>query len=144
MPQAKYCARRDKALANIVLAIDPKLLYLLSDPSDPATVWTKLSDTFQKKSWSNKFRLRKKLYSMRLKNDGSLQDYLKTCVELFNEMAVIGDALSEEDKVISLLASLPDKYSVLVTALEAQDSVPSWKVVQERFLHEASKEDRES
>lgn len=137
---AKYRIRRDKALANIVLAIDPKLLYLISDdPTDPAIVWTKLSDTFQKKSWSNKLRLRKRLYSMRLKNDGSLQDYLKTCVELFNEMAVIGDALSEEDKVISLLASLPDTYSVLVTALEAQDSVPSWEVVQERLLHEEAK-----
>ena len=139
----KYRARKDKALAFIVLAIDPKLLYLISDPKDPAVVWTMLSDTFQKKSWSNKLRLRKKLYSMRLKNDGSLQDYLKTCVELFNEMAVIGDALSEEDKVISLLASLPDKYSVLVTALEAQDSVPSWEVVQERLLHEEAKKNGE-
>ena len=58
----KYQARKDKALANIVLAVDPKLLYLISDPSDPAAVWTKLSDTFQKKSWSNKLRLRKRLY----------------------------------------------------------------------------------
>ena len=46
----KYHAQREKALAKIVLAIDPKLLYLISDPSDPATVWTKLRDMFQKKS----------------------------------------------------------------------------------------------
>lgn len=136
---ANYNSRKNKALANIVLAIDPKLLYLISDPDDPATVWNKLRDTFQKKSWSNKLRLRKKLYSMRLENNGNLQEYLKTCVELFDEMAVIGDALSEEDKVISLLASLPDSYSVLVTALQAQDSVPSWEAVQERLLHENAK-----
>ena len=31
----KFCVRRDKALAVIVLSVDPSLLYLLDDPTDP-------------------------------------------------------------------------------------------------------------
>ena len=36
---AKFMSRRDKALATIVLAVHPTLLYLIGDPEDPAAVW---------------------------------------------------------------------------------------------------------
>ena len=45
----KFCTRRDRALATIVLAVQPELLYLLGDLVDPAAVLKKLEDTFQKK-----------------------------------------------------------------------------------------------
>ena len=40
---------------------------------------------------------------------------------------------------IYLLASLPESYNVLVTALEANTDVPSLAVVREWLLHEESK-----
>ena len=43
----KFAARKDKALAVIVLSLDPSLLYLLGDPKDPVVV---LSNQFQKKT----------------------------------------------------------------------------------------------
>ena len=46
----------NRALATIVLAVEPKLFYLLRDPVDPTIVRKKLQDTFQKKSWANKLR----------------------------------------------------------------------------------------
>ena len=73
----KYNLRCYMALAAIVLAIDPKLLYLIGDPTDPAEVWKKLQDTFQKKTWANKLHLKRKLYSMKLKEGDSLQLHLK-------------------------------------------------------------------
>ncbi len=36
--QSKFLARRDRALATIVLTVDPSLLYLVGDPEDPVTV----------------------------------------------------------------------------------------------------------
>ena len=39
-------------------------------------------------------------------------------IELFNELAIVGDAIDEEDRVVYLLASLPDSFNTLVTALE--------------------------
>ena len=35
---SKYMVRSDRALATIVLDIDPYLLYLVGDPVDPAAV----------------------------------------------------------------------------------------------------------
>ena len=53
---AKYLLRKGRALAKIVLSVELALLYLLGpDPEDPAAVWKKLSDQFQKKTWANKF-----------------------------------------------------------------------------------------
>ena len=67
--QAKYLLRRDHALATIMLSVDPTLLYLLGpEPENPAVVWKKLADQFQKKTMANKLALRRKLYNLKLKD----------------------------------------------------------------------------
>ena len=53
---AKFVARRDHALAVIVLAVEPLLLYLIGDPKDPAAVWKNYLINFRRKheqiSWN--------------------------------------------------------------------------------------------
>ena len=56
--------------------------------------------------------------------------------DLFRGLAEMDSALTEEGKVVYLLASLPESYGVLVTALEASTDVPKMDVVTERLLHE--------
>ena len=68
---SKFMDRRDRALATIVLSIDPSLLYLIGDPDDPS-VWEKRSDQYQKKSWANELALRRKLYSSSSSSSSSL------------------------------------------------------------------------
>lgn len=71
----KFSKSSDRALAIIVLAIDPSLLYVIGEPSNPVDVWKKLEDQFQRKTWANKLHLRKQLYSLRLEDDGSMQEH---------------------------------------------------------------------
>ena len=59
--------------------------------------------------------------------------------EIFNELAIVGDAIGDSDRVVYLLASLPEWYDMLVTAFEAHEAVPDMKVVTERLLHEERK-----
>ena len=47
--------------------------------------------------------------------------------------------MDEEDRVVQLLASLLESYDTLVTALEANEKVPSMKTVIERLLYEERK-----
>ena len=51
---AEFEIKRDKALATLVLAVDPSLLYLFCEPQDPKTVWDILQGQLQKKTWANK------------------------------------------------------------------------------------------
>ena len=101
----KYRGREDRALATIVLSVDPSLLYLLGQPTDPVKVWTKLSSQFQKKNWCNKLILRRRLHMLRLQDGKSVQEHIKEMTEIFNELTVIGAPLDEEDQVVHLLAS---------------------------------------
>ena len=95
---------------------------------------------FQPKTWSNKLQLRQKLYALKLKEGGSVNEHIKTMTVIFEGLTVIGDAVSEEDRVVHLLASLPESYNVLVTTPEAQsENIPKWELVTERLLHQESK-----
>jgi len=135
--RAKFLARRDHALAIVVLSMEPTLLYLLGKPNDPVAVWKKLSDQFQRKTWANKLQLR---YALRLKEGDSVQEHIRKMIEILEELAVGGDPLEEEDQVVYLLASLPESYSMLVTALEASETVPKMATVTKRLVHEEQKQ----
>ena len=130
---AKFVARRDRALAIIVLSVEPSLLYLIGDPEDPIIVWQKLADQFQKKTWANKLELRRKLYALRLRDGDSVQEHIKAMTEVFDALSVVGDPVPEEDRVVHLLASLPESYSMLVTALEMNAEVPKMEAERSRW-----------
>ena len=97
---AKFMAWKDRALATIVLAVEPSLLYLLGNPEDPVAVWNRLSGQFQKKTWANKLNLRKKLFTMKLSDSGSMKEYIRKMTEIFHELAVISEPITEEDQVV--------------------------------------------
>ena len=140
----KFIERSDKALSTIVLGVDPKLLYLLGDPQDPTEVWNLLCNQFQKKTWSNKLSLKRRLYGLKLRDQDPVQEHLKSMIEVFEELAVIGDPIEEEDKVVQILTSLPESYSMLVTAFEASAEVPKLEVVTEKILNEERKRKEKS
>ena len=135
----KFQVKSDRALATIVLTVQPSLLYLLGDPVDPTIVWNKLADQFQKKTWVNKLALRRRLYSLKLRNKDPVQQHIKSMTEIFEELSVIGDPIEEEDHVVHLLASLPESFDMLVTALEASAEVPKLETVTGHLLHEERK-----
>ena len=121
---AKFVGRRDRALAIVVLSINQALLYLIGEPTDPKEVWIKLGYQFQKKTWANKLEMRRKLYSLRLKEGDSVQDHIRQMTVIFNALSVMEAPLSDEDGVIYLFASLPESFGVLVTALRGQCRSP--------------------
>ena len=114
--RAKFAMRKDRALATVVLSVDPAILYLIGYPEDPVVVWIKLADQYEKNTWA-RLDLRRKLHSMKLQEGDSAQAHLKEITEIFNSFCIAGETASEEDRVVYLLASLPDSYNVLVTAL---------------------------
>ena len=69
-------------------------------------------------SWVNHLNLRHKLHFLRMKDGESVQDHVKTMVETFSELSIVGDAIKDEYRDVYLLASLPESFYTLVTALE--------------------------
>ena len=77
-----------------------------------------------------------KLHSLRLKDGDSAQEHTKDMTKLFDALSVAGETVSKEGRVVYLLASLPESYSVLVTANE---DVSKLEVVTEHILHQERK-----
>ena len=67
------------------------------------------------------------------------QTHIKVMTELLDSLSVAGETVSEEDCVIYLLASLPESFNVLVTALEANEGLSKFEVVIERIHHQVRK-----
>ena len=65
-----------------------------------------------------------------------MQDLTRKITEIFDEVPVARDNISEEERVAHLLASLPNSFGVLVTALESNVELPAMEVVTKRLLHE--------
>ena len=36
--------------------------------------------------------------------------HVKTMLEMFNELSIVGDAITDEDRVVYLLTSLPESF----------------------------------
>ena len=137
---AKYRIRANRALGIVCLNISPELIYVIGDdPCDPKVVWQVLADTFQRKTFTNKFQIKRKLYNNKLGNDDDVQLHLKGLAESFSALSMLGDPVGEEDKVILLLSSLSSRFDPLVTALEALEKVPSWEMAMEKVISESVK-----
>ena len=107
--QAKFALRRDRALATIVLAVDLSLLYLIgTDPKDPVAVWKAFKGQFQRNTWANKLELKRKLFSLMGVQFKTM--HIKTMTEVFDELSAIDEPVKEEDRVVYILASLPECY----------------------------------
>ena len=48
----------------------------------------------------DKLSLRRRLHSLHLRDGDPVQDHIKQMTELFNELAVVGDAITDDDKVV--------------------------------------------
>ena len=53
--------------------------------------------------------------------------------QIFNELAIVEDAIGDSDRIVHILASLPESYDMLVTAFEAHKAVPDMQVITERL-----------
>ncbi len=129
----KFNARKDRVLALIVISLEPTIPLLTWRSGGSGSC---MEQTIQSVSnWANKLQLRKKLYSLIL-----TQEHIRRLTEIFGELAVVGSPVEEEDQVVHLLASLPESYSMLVTALEANLKVPRMEVITERLVHKERKQ----
>lgn len=74
---------------------------------------------------------------MRLKESGDMKTHINRTLNMVDELAALGEVLKEKLIIAMVLASLPESYSTLVTALEtrAEDEL-IFQLVKGKFIDE--------
>jgi hypothetical protein len=103
--RAEFVKRSQRGYSTIVLAIGTSELYLLTSSEHPKEAWDALRKHFERDTIANKLFLKKQYFRTEMKEGTSVEKHLKHMKELTDRLAAIGAPISEEDQVVTLLAS---------------------------------------
>eukprot|EP00253_Pinus_taeda_P021253 PITA_21253 len=93
--------------------------WIIVDPGEAMVkaLWDKLGTLYQSKSLVNKLFPRKKLYKLRMKDGDSMTKHLNAFNTMVSQLESVDIKISDEDKCMSSLFSLPDSWDSLVIAI---------------------------
>lgn len=137
--RTKCVEQRDQAMAILVMAISQSLLHLVTECTTPKEIWSTLKDRFERKGLTSKMLLMREFLTYRLIQGHSISDHLKRFKEICDKMTTIEQDVTEEQKVMILLLSLPKSWDGLQTALMARGDDLTLSFVQQALISEELK-----
>ena len=117
---AGHAAKQEKAFYSILQCIGQRNVPAVMNYKTPKELWDTLCQLFERKTVSNKVHTLMQLYELRMKRGSKVQDHLRQIDELSDQLAALGETVSELNKVAILLRSVQESYPTLVTALLAR------------------------
>jgi hypothetical protein len=116
----------------------------VSEEATTKDLWDKLGKLYQSKSLVNKLFMRKNLYNLRMRDGDSVVEHLNTFNTVVIQLVSIEIKISDEDKCIILLCSLPDSWDSLVVAIGSNTtSLKFDEVVSSLLLEEMRRKNME-
>ena len=106
-----------KAQALIGLHVRDQHVRMVMDSANAKAAWDALQALFAAKSSARRLALKRDLNSLQLESGESVSQYVARARDLRDFLAAAGSEVADDELIMSLLAGLPDDYSMLVTAL---------------------------
>uniref|UniRef100_A0AAV1VH23 DUF4219 domain-containing protein n=1 Tax=Peronospora matthiolae TaxID=2874970 RepID=A0AAV1VH23_9STRA len=118
--QSTFKRNSRKAMAIICLAMEDSQLPLVRSAENAYDAWSRLDGHYEKKSLVNKLLLRRRFFTTMMGEGGDVLEHINKLKTLAEQLDAVGAPVSEDDLVITLLASLSESYRFLITALESR------------------------
>ena len=105
-----------KALGDIFLGVDDKIMYQIRKSSTSKEAWDTLKNLYDKVSDEDIFKIEDELVSLDPKSFDSIQDFIIKVNELRTKLTNCGNPI-KDDKLIYLIHNkLPSEYSTFVSS----------------------------
>jgi hypothetical protein len=125
-----------KAKSTIRLCLSDSILLNVLEEATTKDLWENLGKLYQSKSLVNKLFLRKKLYNLRMRDADSVAEHLNAFNTMVSQLVSVEIKISDEDKCISLLPSLPDSWDSLIVAIGSNTTSLKFEEVVSSLLSE--------
>uniref|UniRef100_A0AAV1V1L6 Uncharacterized protein n=1 Tax=Peronospora matthiolae TaxID=2874970 RepID=A0AAV1V1L6_9STRA len=136
LDQATFKRKSRKALATICLAVEDSQLLLVRSAENAYDAWSRLEGHYEKKSLEYKLFLRRRFFTTLMGEGDDVLKHINKLKTLAEQLDAVGAPVSEDDLVITLLASLSESYQFLITSLESRSDSLTWDLVTSRLMHE--------
>ena len=125
-----FSSAAKKAWTYICLAVEPEQQIHVRDTTTAKEVWDNLKSQFARESILQKVRLRRQYYSCRFVKGGDMLGHINHLKSLHDQLREMGVNIDDKELAMTLLASLPEEFKPLITALDAvgEDNVTYKKV----------------
>ena len=103
-------------------------------------LWKEMEDKFMKKGTENKLYTRTKLYRFQYKPGTTMNDHITRFDSLVTDLLNLDEKVSDVDKALILLASLPDEYEhLIVSMLTGKETITFKEVTTALYSNEIRK-----
>ncbi|KAK2994756.1 hypothetical protein RJ640_013405 [Escallonia rubra] len=117
MNASEWAISDRKALATIRLSLTLQVAFNISKEKTTPAVMKALEKLYEKPSASNKVFLMKKLFNIRMSENGSVVDHLNDFNGVTNQLESVGINFDDEIRALLFLCSLHDSWNNLVTTV---------------------------
>ncbi|KAJ9540484.1 hypothetical protein OSB04_026990 [Centaurea solstitialis] len=120
--------RLDAIVKQWILAtISPDLLQTIMKPGASAQeLWNRLAEIFQDNRATRAVYLEEQLNSTRMDAFSNAAEYCNRIKSLSDQLANVGQPVSDQKMVLTLVAGLPKEYDTLATFIQQSDPLPSF------------------
>jgi hypothetical protein len=125
-----------KEKSTIRLCLLDSVLLNVSGETTNKELWYKLGNLYQYNSLVNKLFPRKNMYNLRMRYGDSVTEHLDAFNTMVSQFLSVEIKISDEDKCISLLFSLPDSWDSMVVVIGNNTTTLSFNDVVSSLLSE--------
>ena len=80
--------------------------------------------------------LKSKLYNLKLKEEGSIAEFLKEVRDVSNQLIAIAEPISNDETVEHVLNALSESYETFVSSIDLQDQLSNITALMGLLLHD--------
>ena len=108
-----------KVWTYICHAVEPDEQLHVRETTTATEAWDALKSQFARDSIPQKVRLRQKYYFCGFHSNGNMLEHINYLKSQHDQLQEMGIDVNDQELAMTLLASLPDEYMPLITALDA-------------------------